>query len=96
MKRTRKSQVKTSSLKDKSKFFLVLSEKPCKNKANTNCPHKEEKYYAKGMCYNCYHRKGRVMKATECPHSERTKYALGMCNNCYQNYRIASKKKCEI
>ena len=53
----------------------------------TECPHKMSQHYAKGMCSNCYHSKGRIKKPWKCPHINKTHYALGVCQNCYQmNY----------
>ena len=49
-----------------------------------NCPHKYAIHYAKGMCSNCYHSKGRIKKPWNCPHTNKTHYALGLCQNCYQ------------
>ena len=44
-------------------------------------------HYAKGMCSNCYHSKGRIKKPWKCPHINKTHYALSVCQNCYQmNY----------
>jgi hypothetical protein len=50
------------------------------------CAHPYRKYYAKGMCTNCYHKFGRVKKATKCPHSESNMYAKGMCQTCYLHH----------
>jgi hypothetical protein len=50
----------------------------------TKCKHYNKKHYAKGMCYNCYHRQGRHKKAWECKHKDKPHYAKGLCNNCYQ------------
>ncbi len=50
----------------------------------TNCKHINKKHYAKGMCYNCYHRQGRNKKAWVCTHSDKPHYAKGLCNSCYQ------------
>lgn len=47
------------------------------------CPHKERKHYAKNMCINCYHRRGRTKKAWACPHNDRLHYSKGLCQNCY-------------
>jgi hypothetical protein len=53
----------------------------------TDCPHKFAVHYAKGMCSNCYHSRGRSKKPWNCPHVNKTHYALGLCQNCYQmNY----------
>ena len=48
-----------------------------------NCPHKESKYYAKGMCRSCYHNYGRSKKAYLCPHTDSLHYAKGLCKKCY-------------
>jgi hypothetical protein len=40
-------------------------------------------FYAKGMCKNCYHSRGREKLADKCPHTERANYAHGVCKNCY-------------
>eukprot|EP00742_Colponemidia_sp_Colp-10_P001222 GILJ01001315.1.p1 GENE.GILJ01001315.1~~GILJ01001315.1.p1 ORF type:complete len:842 (+),score=144.64 GILJ01001315.1:194-2719(+) len=52
----------------------------------TNCPHKDRKHYAKGMCNNCYHRSGRQKPAWLCPHTDRLHYARGKCQLCYLNF----------
>ena len=48
-----------------------------------DCPHKSRKHYAKNMCINCYHRKGRTKKAWACAHREALHYSKGLCQNCY-------------
>ena len=48
-----------------------------------SCPHKDKRYYAKGMCVNCYHRKGRTKKAWKCPHTHKMHYSKGLCKFCY-------------
>lgn len=58
-----------------------------------NCPHKDAPHYAKGMCSNCYHTKGRKKKPTKCPHKEKALYALGVCQNCYQMNYVKKQKK---
>ena len=50
----------------------------------TACPHRDAKYYAKGMCVHCYHQFGRTKLATKCPHTDKTSYAKNMCVSCYQ------------
>ena len=50
----------------------------------TECPHKFSPHYAKGMCSNCYHSKGRSKKPWKCSHVNKAHYALGLCQNCYQ------------
>lgn len=49
----------------------------------TRCSHIKSKYYAKGMCKNCYHHSGRLKKATLCIHTDRVHYAKGLCKRCY-------------
>ena len=49
------------------------------------CPHTERKYYAKGMCTNCYHNSGRPNKATNCIHKYSMNFAKGLCQSCYQS-----------
>lgn len=48
-----------------------------------DCPHTNQRYYAKGMCVNCYHRLGRTKKAWACPHKKNTHYSKGLCKYCY-------------
>lgn len=48
-----------------------------------DCPHTTQRYYAKGMCVNCYHRLGRTKKAWACPHKNNTHYSKGLCKYCY-------------
>lgn len=50
-----------------------------------DCPHTDKKYYAKGMCVNCYHRQGRTKMAWACPHTRKTHYSKGLCKYCYLN-----------
>jgi hypothetical protein len=59
----------------------------------TDCPHTDRKHYAKNLCYNCYHRKGRDKKAWSCQHTDRTHYAHGLCHNCYQTLHIEKIKQ---
>lgn len=49
----------------------------------TSCPHTTLDFYAKGMCKNCYHARGREKPANKCPHIDRANYAHGICKNCY-------------
>jgi hypothetical protein len=63
---------------------LHFSSGPRSSKQITNCEHKTAKHYAKGMCSNCYHIKGRGKRAWKCEHKEKQHYALGICQNCYQ------------
>jgi hypothetical protein len=60
----------------------------------TMCPHKTQEYYAKGMCKNCYHNKGkRSKRATKCDHHDRDHYAKGLCKNCYLHFFHIKKKE---
>ena len=59
----------------------------------TKCPHRDLEYYAKGMCKNCYHNKGkRSKKASKCDHLDRDHYAKGLCKNCYLHFFHIKKK----
>jgi len=61
-----------------------------------HCPHTDKKHYAKNMCHNCYHRKGKSKKADKCGHPERAHYSAGMCQNCYlAKYYLKRKQKQE-
>ena len=63
-------------------------------KTITKCAHKSLEYYAKGMCKNCYHNKGkRSKKATKCAHLNRDHYAKGLCKNCYLHFFHIKKKQ---
>lgn len=68
-----------------------------KSQEITNCIHTNAMFYAKGMCKNCYHLKGREKRAYACPHSDRVSYAKGICKNCYlaayHKERRAKKKE---
>jgi len=55
-----------------------------KKKEITNCEHVDQKFYAKGMCKNCYHKKGRTKPANCCPN--KTMYSRNLCQNCYMKY----------
>ena len=58
------------------------------------CSHKDKKHYAKGMCHNCYHRKGKTKKAYACGHPHKAHYSAGMCQNCYlAKYYLKRKLK---
>jgi hypothetical protein len=60
----------------------------------TKCEHTHLEYYAKGMCKNCYHNKGkRSKKATKCEHKDRDHYAKGLCKNCYLHFFHIKKKQ---
>lgn len=62
-----------------------------------SCPHTSLPHYAKGMCSNCYHTRGRSKAPWRCPHTEKFHYALGLCQNCYQfkyNKKNGKDEKC--
>ena len=66
---------------------LVIKSQFGSRRKIVNCSHTERPYYAKGMCVNCYHRKGRTKMAWTCPHRNRTHYSKGLCKYCYlSNY----------
>ena len=52
-----------------------------KKKVITNCEHTDREFYARGMCKNCYHKKGRVKRAECCP--DKMMYSRSLCQNCY-------------
>lgn len=82
-------EVKCNSSDDKSTSNkLILGKKKKRaTKMCTACPHKYAIHYAKNMCSNCYHIKGRSKKPWNCSHVNKSHYALGLCQNCYQmNY----------
>ena len=63
----------------------LLTQKTKRNQKYCNaCPHHNAPHYAKGMCSNCYHSRGRKKKPWNCPHANKFHYALGLCQNCYQ------------
>ena len=69
-----------------------------KRREINKCPHTDKKHYAKNMCHNCYHRRGKTKMATCCP--TKSHYSGGMCQNCYlakyyqkRKDKIADKKK---
>lgn len=41
----------------------------------TDCEHVDAQFYSKGLCKNCYHKRGRVKLATGCQHKARKLYA---------------------
>ena len=47
------------------------------------CPHTDKKPYAKGMCHNCYHKRGKSKMASACGHTTKPHYSNGLCQNCY-------------
>ena len=92
-----------SGIEEKRSEYPVLHSLPAEEKQEppkwdgqtrrvTMCEHVNAKYYSKGYCYNCYHRRGREKKATGCPHPHRMLYARKLCKGCYLKYQ-ANKKK---
>lgn len=43
------------------------------------CPHVDKKHYAKNMCHNCYHRRGKTKMASACDHTNKPHYSNGLC-----------------
>lgn len=87
-RRNRRDQPKQKKLTDKKKNI-------------TSCPHTSMAFYAKGMCKNCYHQRGREKLADKCPHIDRANYAHGVCKNCYlsayhRERRMQNKKSKNI
>ena len=90
-----KQIAKKEENKKESKDQNILGRKKRRvTKMCTACPHKYAMHYAKNMCSNCYHAKGRSKKPWNCPHVNKSHYALGLCQNCYQMNYI--KKQSEI
>ena len=79
----------------KNNCFLIGKKKKRNEKLCTECPHINEPHYAKGMCSNCYHSKGRSKKPWNCSHTNKTHYALGLCQNCYQMNYIKKQSECD-
>ena len=83
----KESTASNSSEKEVNENNILGKKKKRITKICTECPHKFAVHYAKGMCSNCYHSRGRSKKPWNCPHVNKTHYALGLCQNCYQmNY----------
>lgn len=80
--------------KNEKPLLTLLNRKKKRSiKLCTACPHKFAVHYAKNMCSNCYHSRGRSKRPWKCPHMNKAHYALGLCQNCYQMNYI--KKQCE-
>jgi hypothetical protein len=60
-----------------------VKDKALRKNMKVKCGHPKKPYYAKGMCYNCYHKNGRQKQAILCEHLTRKHYARGMCKACY-------------
>jgi len=70
---------------DSYAMMELLTQKTKRNQKYCNaCPHHNAPHYAKGMCSNCYHSRGRKKKPWNCPHTNKFHYAHGLCQNCYQ------------
>ena len=90
-----KPPVKKEEKKKEVKDTKMIGRKKRRvTKMCTACPHKYAMHYAKHMCSNCHHAKGRSKKPWNCPHVNKSHYALGLCQNCYQMNYI--KKQSEI
>lgn len=79
--------ISSESEKQEDSFAVMelLTQKTKRNQKYCNaCPHHNAPHYAKGMCSNCYHSKGRKKKPWRCPHLNKFHYAHGLCQNCYQ------------
>jgi hypothetical protein len=75
---------------------LKVAAGPRKRREIFKCPHTDRKHYAKNMCHNCYHRKGKSKMAYACGHTTKSHYSSGMCQNCYlAKYYIKRKNKME-
>jgi len=61
--------------------ILERSKRSQKIKKFNLCDHQNEEHYAKNLCYNCYHKYGRLKKPWNCPHE--VLYARGLCQDCY-------------
>ena len=74
----------------------LISIDETRRKEGFKCPHVDKKHYAKKMCHNCYHRKGKTKMASKCEHTNKPHYSNGLCQNCYlAQYYIKRKKKQE-
>lgn len=62
-----------------------------KKKVVTGCEHVDREYYARGMCKNCYHKKGRTKPALCCPN--KTMYSKNLCQNCYMKHYGKEKRR---
>ncbi len=80
LKTTSKPKEETSTQKPD----LLQKKRKKSTKVIDNCPHTNLPHYAKGMCSNCYHTRGRNKAPWNCPHKDKFHYALGLCQNCYQ------------
>ena len=57
-----------------------------------NCPHKDRKHYAEGMCKYCYSTNGREVFAHKCNHHDKKTYARGLCRKCYTKVNRMSQR----
>jgi len=80
-----KPVIKSKLKKEETKVKKVMRKKITKRKKKRHnvCGHPEKEHYAKNLCYNCYHRRGRTKKPWKCNHERM--YARGLCQNCYIN-----------
>ena len=88
---------KRDEKKKETKEQKILGRKKRRvTKMCTACPHKYAMHYAKNMCSNCYHAKGRSKKPWNCPHVNKSHYALGLCQNCYQMNYIKKQSETDV
>ena len=58
------------------------------------CQHASKKHYARNMCHNCYHNKGKLKRASACAHTDKPHYSSGLCQTCYlAKYYLKRKEK---
>ena len=74
---------------------MIINDMSLRKRRQINkCPHTDQKHYAKNMCHNCYHRKGKTKMAYLCEHKNKSHYSSGLCQNCYlAKYYIKRKLK---
>jgi len=70
---------------------MSSSSRSRKKRLITSCDHLDREFYAKGMCKNCYHKRGRN-KPADC-WTNKKMYALGLCQNCYMKHYGKEKRK---
>ena len=70
-----------------AKDYQLLTPKNPNERPNVKCKicHKVEEHHAKGMCFNCYRKKGWVREKIVCKSCNRRRHhkAFGLCSGCY-------------
>ena len=88
----------SKNLNANTKKILRMRKKKRSTKLCTACPHKFAVHYAKNMCSNCYHAKGRSKRPWKCPHVSKAHYALGLSellsNELYKEAKRTRNKVC--